>query len=631
MPAALFALQHSQRVVISTNTINLQEQLLQKDIPMIQKTFLPHLRARLVKGWGNYLCLLRLHNALQDEAIDEPETRDELIRISEWADRTQEGSLSDLKRQPVIWADICAESDNCLRNDCPYFDRCFLFRDRAKLEEAHLLVVNHYLLFADMAIRRVVGWDTERSVLPAYDYAIIDEAHHLEKVATDLLGDALSQYSLSRFLGRLYRRRQRASSGVLAKVVNLTSQWLLEDRQPNRAEQVLSLIEHNVYPLLAQFEEAVQSCFDAAQLWLGDRSTRRISGEGDWHTQVGKRLFALEGLLTELNKHLRRLISDVAPVLEDEPGVRTELEALAQRGAVLAQLADRLAHAQGDGEVFWVERQRARVRVLAASLDVAPAMEEWMNHLSAAVLTSATLTIDRSFDYMRSRLGLSEVECKEHIIPSPFNYKDQVLIAVPKDIPDPNDPRYPQALSAACARFVEASGGRALLLFTSYAMLRYVARALEPVSEREGWPLLVQGEQNRSFMLNAFRDRPSVLLGTDSFWEGVDVPGKALSCLIIAKLPFFVPDEPIVEARLELLRQRGYDPFYNYSLPDAILKFKQGFGRLIRTGSDRGVVVICDRRIVTRNYGQVFWASLPECGSYQGTVEEVASAIREWL
>ncbi|MGI6082004.1 MAG: ATP-dependent DNA helicase, partial [Limnochordia bacterium] len=463
------------------------------------------------------------------------------------------------------------------------------------------------------------------------DYAIIDEAHHLEKVATDLLGDALSQYSLSRFLGRLYRRRQRASSGVLAKVVNLTSQWLLEDRQPNRAEQVLSLIEHNVYPLLAQFEEAVQSCFDAAQLWLGDRSTRRISGEGDWHTQVGKRLFALEGLLTELNKHLRRLISDVAPVLEDEPGVRTELEALAQRGAVLAQLADRLAHAQGDGEVFWVERQRARVRVLAASLDVAPAMEEWMNHLSAAVLTSATLTIDRSFDYMRSRLGLSEVECKEHIIPSPFNYKDQVLIAVPKDIPDPNDPRYPQALSAACARFVEASGGRALLLFTSYAMLRYVARALEPVSEREGWPLLVQGEQNRSFMLNAFRDRPSVLLGTDSFWEGVDVPGKALSCLIIAKLPFFVPDEPIVEARLELLRQRGYDPFYNYSLPDAILKFKQGFGRLIRTGSDRGVVVICDRRIVTRNYGQVFWASLPECGSYQGTVEEVASAIREWL
>ncbi|MGI6082960.1 MAG: ATP-dependent DNA helicase, partial [Limnochordia bacterium] len=218
VPAALFALQHSQRVVISTNTINLQEQLLQKDIPMIQKTFLPHLRARLVKGWGNYLCLLRLHNALQDEAIDEPETRDELIRISEWADRTQEGSLSDLKRQPVIWADICAESDNCLRNDCPYFDRCFLFRDRAKLEEAHLLVVNHYLLFADMAIRRVVGWDTERSVLPAYDYAIIDEAHHLEKVATDLLGDALSQYSLSRFLGRLYRRRQRASSGVLAKV-----------------------------------------------------------------------------------------------------------------------------------------------------------------------------------------------------------------------------------------------------------------------------------------------------------------------------------------------------------------------------------------------------------------------------
>ena len=630
VPAALFALQHSQRVVISTNTINLQEQLLQKDIPLIQKSFLPQLRARLVKGWGNYLCLLRLHNALQDEMV-EPEMRDELAEISRWADQTQEGSLSDLERQPAMWGEICAESDNCLRNDCPFFSRCFLFRDRAKLEEAHLLVVNHYLLFADMAVRRVVGWDTERSVLPAYNYAIIDEAHHLEKVATDLLGDYLSQYSLSRFLGRLHRRRQRASRGILAQVVSLASQWLLENREPTRAEQVLSFIEHSLYPLLAQIEEAVRSSFDATELWLWEQNTRRSSSEGEWHTKVGESLLKLDGLLTELNKDLRRLISDAASLLEGEPGVRMELEALSQRGVAMARLAKRLARAEGDDEVFWVERQSSRVRVVAASLDVASAMQEWISNLSAAVLTSATLTIDRSFAYMKSRLGLSEVECKEHIIPSPFDYKDQVLITVPTDIPDPNDPRYPQALTAAVTQFVKASGGRALVLFTSYSMLRYVAGALEPVSEEEGWPLLIQGEQNRSFMLHAFRHRASVLLGTNSFWEGVDVPGEALSCLIITRLPFFVPDEPIVEARLELLRQRGYDPFYNYSLPDAVLKFKQGFGRLIRTGSDRGVVVICDRRIVTRYYGKIFWASLPECQSYQGTVEEIASAIREWL
>lgn len=632
VPAALFAIHHSQRVVISTNTINLQEQLLQKDIPMVQQTLLPHLRARLVKGWSNYLCLMRLQAAVQEEAL-EPGAEDSLAQICEWASKTVEGSLSELGRKSALWTEVCAESDGCLRNDCPFFSRCFLFRARAELEEAHLLVVNHHLLFADVAVRRVVGWDTERSVLPSYSHAIVDEAHHMEEVATDFLSASLSEYALSRFLGRLYRRGQRSSRGVLSQIVGYASQWLLEDRQPARAERILSRIEHTIQPMMGKAAATVQGCFEAARLWLGNQATRRIRDKAEWHTQVGSSLLALEESLKGLSTNLGKLSSDVGPVVADEPGVRMELEALVQRGLALAELARKLALAEGDDEVFWVEQQgrRGRVRMVATSLDVAPAIEEWITNLSAIVCTSATLTIGQSFTYMRSRLGLTGVDCTELVIPSPFNYREQVLVSVPRSIPDPNDPKYPETLACAVAQIVKASGGRALVLFTSYSMLRYVAQALQPVSDQEGWPLLVQGEQSRAHILNAFRDSASVLLGTDSFWEGVDVPGEALSCLVLTRLPFRVPDDPVVEARLELLRRRGQDPFYSYSLPDAVLKFKQGFGRLIRTRHDRGVVVICDQRILARSYGRGFLASLPECASHQGSVEEVVFAIREWL
>lgn len=639
VPAALYALKTGNKVVISTNTINLQEQLLHKDIPLVQEALAPDLQACLVKGWRNYLCLYRLAAVTQYAASDPGET-EQLNAIAAWANHTSEGSVAEFSKEPDIWEDVCAESDTCLRADCPLQPKCFFFRARARMDDAHLLVVNHHLLFADVAVRRSVGWDSDRAVLPRYKHVILDEAHHVERVATDFLSSAMSEYAMNRLVYRLYNHRSSKSRGVLALVSAKASQCIMTGGDLHQAEQVHNVLEREALPALERLATGGQQLFAAVSGWLrqGDRSVGRIrSGEEqrEWQAMVGPPANSLAESAAELAGVLRKLKTTAASLLQDDPGVPRELDALALRCHGYAELAAMLGAADDEDRVFWVDAgsRKGQVRAMATPLDVGPAVREWIDHLESLVCTSATMTVAGSFSFIRSRMGLTKFSGRvaELIIQSPFRYAEQALVGVPVDLPEPTSASYPDALAAAVQQLVLASRGRAFVLFTSYALLRHVAQRLAPLCENEGWPLLVQGQEGRSRMLAAFRAESSVLLGTDSFWEGVDVPGEALSCVILTRLPFRVPDDPVVEARMEAMRRQGLDPFYNYAMPEAVLKFKQGFGRLIRSRSDKGVVVICDRRILERRYGRLFLASLPECASTSGSLDNVAEAVRAWV
>ncbi len=639
VPAALHALQTGEKVVISTNTITLQEQLLNKDIPLVQKAFASELKACLVKGWSNYLCRLRLEYALGQESAPEQEMA-ELQQLAVWAAETQEGTLSEHQREPMVWQQVCAESDTCVRAQCPYYSECFFFRARAQMDAAHLLVVNHYLLFADVAVRKAVGWDTERAVLPLYKYCILDEAHHIEQVASSYLSESLSEYGLHRLLYRIYHgSRNQKPRGVLSTVSHQATTSLMFNKEPELANDILRLLEQEAYPLLNQLSETGAQLFNSVSMWLAQtqRQVSRIRAgqeRTNWQTTVKSHSERFAEMFMELASLLRRVKKDAAPLLTEDPLTLYELDALAQRCLGWANLAAHIGVAEDDEQVYWVDSSgyRGQVRALATPLQVGPIIKEWIDSLHSLVCTSATLSVAGSFGFIRQRMGLADDDAvSELVISSPFHFREQALIAIPLDLPEPNAPSYPTALTHAVKEIILASRGRAFVLFTSYALLKHVAEQLKPVCEAEGWPLLVQGQDGRSHMLNTFRAETSVLLGTDSFWEGVDVPGDALSCVILTRLPFRVPDDPVTEARMEDMRKAGLDPFYNFSLPEAILKFKQGFGRLIRSHTDHGAVVVCDKRILQRSYGRFFFASLPDCTGAKGRLEDVVSAVRDWL
>lgn len=645
IPASLHALREEKPVVVSTYTISLQEQLIHKDIPLVQRIF-PELRAVLVKGWRNYVCYQRLQSALQAPGdLLDPGHDQELAKVARWAQVTEDGTLSDLPFQPdpELWDEVCAESDSCLRSQCPHFDRCPLMRDRAEMSKAHLLVVNHHLLFSDVAVRRELGWEADAAVLPGYDSVIVDEAHHLEDVATDHLGAVLSSRGVTQLFGRIYRRQGPRGRGVVAAL-----RRILAER--GDVEQ-LTRLETEVAPAVARAEGAMEQLFSVVRRWRGERI-----GPGEalaWEAEFGLPAREAAAEARAVGSMLRRLREAIGGDGDDAfsatPNDSFVLTTAAQLDAVcrrLSALEASLAHFSNldtDQEVYWLEREGRigeHVRLRSAPVDVGPQVREWVAaQCQSLVLVSATLTVHGSFRYFRDRLGLGggglvagRMEVKESAIASPFDYERQAMLALVRDLPEPTHPDYAERLPQAVHAFVSASRGRALVLFTSFALMERAKAALAKPLAREGKELLVQGEAPRSRLLDAFRrGEAAVLLGTDSFWEGVDVPGEALSLVVLTRLPFDVPTEPVAAARTERLQQMGRSPFAEYTLPRAVLKLKQGFGRLIRTRSDRGAVVICDRRVLEKSYGRVFLESLPPCRRISGDAADVAEHIRRFL
>src|SRR3989442_8238398 len=617
VPALVWARENGERTIVSTNTINLQEQLVGKDLPILARALATGGREgrvpsfALLKGGRNYICLSRLAQARDTgRSLFDDDRSAELETLAAWAARTGDGTLADLPDEPSaeVWDAVAAESDLCTRLKCPHFERCFLFQARRRAAEADVVVVNHHLLASDLAVRIASDNWLEAAVLPPYRRLVLDEAHHLEDVAATHLGAQVSAVGVQRLLGRL----ERNGRGLLPAIA---AQLARRDDVPAAASR--DLLRQTLFDAL----DAARRAADTLFMLLGGRLdaettpgsvlrlTDAFAGDPVWSEGLGP---ALENLLIAFGG-LRDGVETIADRLVLEDPADRPVQLIAELRGVIRRLD---AAAQGltatlqpppggPPAVRWLERRGRKIANLTLAsvpLDLAPVLKENLfDRVGTVVLTSATLAAAGDFTFLAERLGLDLPPARvtvQEVLASPFDFPAQCLFGVPTDLPEPRDDEtgHDAAVARVLLDLARASDGGIFVLFTSHGALRRTAAA---VRGRIGvrWPLLVQCDGQRDQLLRRFRDSGSaILLGTDSFWEGVDVPGRALRVLILAKLPFKVPTEPLTAARLERLEERGLNGFAHYLVPNAALKLKQGFGRLIRTRADVGAVVLLDRR-----------------------------------
>lgn len=647
VPALAWSRVNGERTVISTNTINLQEQLVGKDLPMLREALAEDGWApkfALLKGWRNYLCLSRLHHATgAQQSLLEPERQDELVSLAEWASRTADGTLSDLAVHPTteVWDEVSAEADLCTRVQCAFFDQCFLFKARRRAAEADVVVVNHHLLAADLAVRQASDNWEEAAVLPPYQRLILDEAHHLEDVAASHLGTQVTSRGVQRLLGRFERNRK----GLIPSLV-----MELSGRGDLLSRASLDLVRERLMPAIGDARRAAEQLFLRLHglAEAGGGAQRRLTEEFEkdevWEEGLRLELDALLSSFDQIKNQVETVEDRLAQVESTDRGdqLLQEMRAVVRRLNSVSDGLNRTLRpsAGGDPTVRWIERsgaKRQHTQLSAVPLDLAPVLRQLLfERLETVVLTSATLAAGGEFDFLERRLGLaiapSPVTIRE-IFSSPFDYPSQCLFGIPDDFPDPREDEaaHDAALAQAVTDLAHAADGGLFVLFTSHAALRRAAQQLRGMLDPR-WPLLVQGESSRDTLLRRFRDAGNaILLGTDSFWEGVDVPGRALRGLVLCKLPFKVPSEPITAARLERLTEGGEDGFMGYLLPHAALKLKQGFGRLIRSTSDVGVVVLLDRRVVTKRYGPLVLAGLPRAERVIGSWAQVRTKCEDFF
>jgi len=664
IPALLWAAETGERTVVSTNTITLQEQLLQKDIPLICKALNLSLKAVLVKGMHNYVCMRKLSDAQQELLLVSPQEVEELQKIEVWQASTQEGSRSSLPFAPsaATWERVSAENDACNRNNCSYYQQCHFFKARRQASEAQILIVNHHLLFADLAYRAENGNFKDQAILPPYTRIILDEAHNIEDIATDYFASRISQFDLMRLTARLTTEKKGQVSGKLPflkeKIANHYRNDFSADITSilNRLAMDLPGLKrdllHQAHETFGAFFEFTQS---AQPISVDEHPTAesklRILPYHHTHKFWKEQLVPSSKLLCEsilrYAQALVALVNDLkqrkdAALDEQIKAVCFEVSTLAARLEEASSVLARFTAAEfPPDKVRWIEMQHFKTMInttlVDADLDISKILAgQLFSQFSTIVLCSATLTTNQQFHFIRQRLGLTsshlpERQIKEYIYHSPFDFQKQALLAIPTDIAEPTASSFVHDASEKIWQIIQSSRGNAFVLFTSYTMLKTCFDKLEARLKEHRFHPLKQGDDDRQTLLNKFKaTNYSVLFGTDSFWEGVDVAGDALRCVIIVKLPFKVPSDPLIQARSEAITAQGGDAFMDYSLPQAIVKFKQGFGRLIRHQKDRGCIICLDTRLLTKRYGKFFLNSLPKCQQFFVPSNELQTHMQEF-
>jgi ATP-dependent DNA helicase DinG len=575
------ALRTGQRIIVSTGTKALQDQLYFRDIPFLE-TLVGELRVCYMKGRANYLCRHKLVTLRNQPILSGIEEIDQYRQISEWEQTTETGDRAELSGMPessALWQKLDARTEACLGSSCPDYRRCFITEMRRKALESDIIIVNHHLFFADLSVKREAAGAPDAGILPEAAAVIFDEAHELEEVASSYFGLSVSNIrfeELARDTDALLRGKQGAES-----LPALTQQ--LRDRA-RMFFAGLPMTSDGRQP----FNEREQFLESSGDLYLAVRtSLQRMEAE----------MNALDGI-------------DEAPGLKKRVArLRSELEFLLESNASNMVFWMERRILGGAGTKTFAARGGPRTTYLQATpIDVSELLHELVfDQIPTVVLTSATLTVQGGFEHIRKRLGLSEA--RELVVPSHFKYGEQALLYLPPEMPDPRDPEFPEAAARCIQRVLEITRGRAFCLFTSYAQMRALYERLLPVLD---FPILLHGSAPRKALLEQFRSTPNaVLFGTSSFWQGVDVQGEALSCVIIDRLPFAVPSDPVIQARMKAIEEAGGKPFFDYQVPSAVLTLKQGFGRLIRSLEDRGLLVLLDPRVTRQRYGQTFLASLP--------------------
>lgn len=635
IPSVLWALVNHERVIISTGTINLQQQLCEKDIPAVEKIVGKKFKYVLMKGRQNYICLRRLNDAVSILDLFEGES-DELKKIAEWAQSSPSGSRSDMTFMPSenIWAKVNSESDACMGKKCPFFGDCFVMKVRKEAATANLIVVNHHLLFADIESRLSGAGYEDAAVLPPYHHIIFDEAHGIENAATSFFSESVNRFKLNKLINQMYRKRKNSEYGHLCSLAVLSA----NDEKAMDAFDVTNKIKLS----LTNVEIAAKDL-------LANEYTKRLF-EGSAR-DFGPLLVAIGELCRSLGSFtgiIREVMEGIDEDDKDAPCYWESKVILRHLESYVILLKNFSVWDEKLDDVFWIQKKRLPpdmirdgadaeyITLTQTPLDISHLMNDGVfEQMASVICTSATLKTGHDFSYWMRRTGLT-LAGEDRIIkgefPSPFPYNKNMLFAVPNDAPTPDNIQFQQWVEMALPRLIQAAAGRTLVLFTSYESLKSAHRAA--VASLRSFPgrIMKQGDDDNGKLLEAFKkEKESVLFATDSFWQGVDIPGESLSQVIIVKLPFTVPNDPVFVARAEAIEKRGGSSFMELSVPEAVIKFRQGIGRLIRRSDDKGVVVVLDRRIYEKRYGSLFIATMPECKKMYEPLSEITKRINSFI